>query len=242
MTESSESPPLLRRLVGDVLRDYRMGQGRTLRDVAVAARVSVPYLSEVERGRKEASSEVLAAVCRGLDIRLSDLLEQVRRELVEREPSAESRQESRQEPSRVPVRPLAGSKAPTRPLAGAKAPAARPAAPARPVSPTVPSRLVRAADQAIPTPPSPSGPTCQLGAAYTPPARAVRPLRRRGRYGPPGGLGPRRALAPIVPAPPGRPPARAALSGRGHAARPAGLRGVVPVRVPARVVGHRVWL
>jgi len=84
MAESGETP-LLRRLVGDALRGYRTDQGRTLRDVAAAARVSVPYLSEVERGRKEASSEVLAAVCKGLDVRLSDLLEQVRRELVARE-------------------------------------------------------------------------------------------------------------------------------------------------------------
>jgi transcriptional regulator with XRE-family HTH domain len=73
--------PLLRTLVGDVLRRHRQGQGRTLADVARAARVSMPYLSEVERGRKEASSEVLAAVCGALRIDLSDLLAEVWRDL-----------------------------------------------------------------------------------------------------------------------------------------------------------------
>ena len=75
--------PLLRDLIGDVLRRNRREQGRTLADVARDARVSVPYLSEVERGRKEASSEVLAAVCGALRIELSDLLAEVRRDLVD---------------------------------------------------------------------------------------------------------------------------------------------------------------
>lgn len=66
--------PLLRRLVGSILREQRERQRRTLRDVAEDARVSVAYLSEVERGRKEASSEVLAAVCRALGLRLVDLV------------------------------------------------------------------------------------------------------------------------------------------------------------------------
>jgi transcriptional regulator with XRE-family HTH domain len=74
--------PLLRTLVGDVLRRNRLGQRRTLADVARDARVSMPYLSEVERGRKEASSEVLAAVCDALRIELSDLLAEVGRDLV----------------------------------------------------------------------------------------------------------------------------------------------------------------
>jgi transcriptional regulator with XRE-family HTH domain len=72
---------LLRGLIGTVLRKIRVGQGRTLRDVAEAARVSVPYLSEVERGRKEPSSELLAAICAALDLELADLLDQVRFEL-----------------------------------------------------------------------------------------------------------------------------------------------------------------
>lgn len=73
--------PLLRTLVGDVLRRHRQDQRRTLADVARAARVSMPYLSEVERGRKEASSEVLAAVCAALRIDLSELVGEVWRDL-----------------------------------------------------------------------------------------------------------------------------------------------------------------
>jgi transcriptional regulator with XRE-family HTH domain len=73
--------PLLRTILGDVLRRTRREQGRTLADVARVARVSLPYLSEVERGRKEASSEVLAAICDSLGIDLSELLAEVGRDL-----------------------------------------------------------------------------------------------------------------------------------------------------------------
>ncbi|NAZ83347.1 helix-turn-helix domain-containing protein [Kineococcus sp. R8] len=66
---------LLRVAVGQVLRAERAEQRRTLADVAATARVSLPYLSEVERGRKEPSSEVLAAVCEALDLTLVDLLQ-----------------------------------------------------------------------------------------------------------------------------------------------------------------------
>jgi transcriptional regulator with XRE-family HTH domain len=66
--------PLLRTTLGDVLRRIRREQRRTLAEVARAAKVSMPYLSEVERGRKEASSEVLGAICDALGIELSDLL------------------------------------------------------------------------------------------------------------------------------------------------------------------------
>ncbi|MFI8228932.1 helix-turn-helix domain-containing protein [Streptomyces sp. NPDC085900] len=66
--------PLWRDLVGDVLRRERLAQERTLKDVADAARISMPYLSEVERGRKEASSEVLAAAAQALGLGLGDLL------------------------------------------------------------------------------------------------------------------------------------------------------------------------
>ena len=76
------SRPLLRTILGDVLRRTRLEQGRTLADVARAARVSMPYLSELERGRKEASSEVLAALCDALRIELPDLLAEVGRDLV----------------------------------------------------------------------------------------------------------------------------------------------------------------
>jgi XRE family transcriptional regulator, stress-response regulator len=65
---------LLREAIGDRLRYARTNQHRTLREVSRAARVSLGYLSEVERGRKEASSELLAAICDALDLPLSDLL------------------------------------------------------------------------------------------------------------------------------------------------------------------------
>ena len=77
MTASSRPRPLLRTMLGDVLRRTRLEQGRTLADVARAARVSMPYLSEVERGRKEVSSEILAAICDALRIDLADLLAEV---------------------------------------------------------------------------------------------------------------------------------------------------------------------
>jgi transcriptional regulator with XRE-family HTH domain len=73
--------PLLRTTIGEVLRRTRRAQGRTLADVSRAARVSVPYLSELERGRKEASSEVLAAICDALRVDLSELLAVVGREM-----------------------------------------------------------------------------------------------------------------------------------------------------------------
>lgn len=65
---------LLREAIGDRLRHARTTQHRTLREVSKAARVSLGYLSEVERGRKEASSELLAAICDALALPLSDLL------------------------------------------------------------------------------------------------------------------------------------------------------------------------
>ncbi|MDT0482041.1 MULTISPECIES: helix-turn-helix domain-containing protein [Streptomyces] len=73
--------PLWRDLVGDVLRRERLAQERTLKDVADAARISMPYLSEVERGRKEASSEVLAAAAHALGLGLGDLLSLAQGEL-----------------------------------------------------------------------------------------------------------------------------------------------------------------
>jgi transcriptional regulator with XRE-family HTH domain len=68
---------LLRQLLGDVLRRLRVRQGRTLREVSASARVSLGYLSEVERGRKEASSELLAAICAALDTPLSTVFREV---------------------------------------------------------------------------------------------------------------------------------------------------------------------
>ena len=68
---------LLREAIGDRLRHARTNQRRTLREVSRAARVSLGYLSEVERGRKEASSELLSAICEALDLPLSALLHNV---------------------------------------------------------------------------------------------------------------------------------------------------------------------
>lgn len=72
---------LLRRLLGDVLRRQRQRQGRTLREVSSSARVSLGYLSEVERGQKEASSELLSSICEALDVRMSELMREVSDEL-----------------------------------------------------------------------------------------------------------------------------------------------------------------
>ncbi|MFG2500245.1 helix-turn-helix domain-containing protein [Streptomyces sp. NPDC048441] len=84
--------PLWRDVVGDVLRRERLAQERTLKDVADAARISMPYLSELERGRKEASSEVLAAGARALGLSLSDLLSLAQTELTRHAQSTRPRQ------------------------------------------------------------------------------------------------------------------------------------------------------
>ena len=68
---------LFRRLLGDVLRAERMRRGMTLREVSAEARVSLGYISEIERGQKEASSELLASLCGALDVPLSDVLREV---------------------------------------------------------------------------------------------------------------------------------------------------------------------
>ncbi|MCU1295644.1 MAG: transcriptional regulator, family [Bryobacterales bacterium] len=80
---------VLRSLLGDALRETRLQQQRTLREVSSAARVSLGYLSEVERGQKEASSELLASICRALGVRLSDVLRDVSEELAVFEPHPE---------------------------------------------------------------------------------------------------------------------------------------------------------
>jgi transcriptional regulator with XRE-family HTH domain len=77
---------VLRTLIGEALRTTRLRQDRTLREVSAAARVSLGYLSEVERGQKEASSELLASICRALGVRLSDVLREVSESLSVLEP------------------------------------------------------------------------------------------------------------------------------------------------------------
>lgn len=89
---------LLRDALGDTLRDARTRQNRTLRDVSTAANVSLGYLSEVERGRKEASSELLASICDALDLDLSDVLDSVSRTIRTHEPLV------------LPARPLPAEK------------------------------------------------------------------------------------------------------------------------------------
>jgi transcriptional regulator with XRE-family HTH domain len=68
---------LFRRVLGDVLRSQRMQRGMTLREVSAEARVSLGYISEIERGHKEASSELLASLCGAMDVALSDVIREV---------------------------------------------------------------------------------------------------------------------------------------------------------------------
>ena len=76
---------LLREHIGHSLRSARTRQNRTLRDVAREARVSLGYLSEVERGQKEASSELLNAICQALGLSLASVITDVAREITTRE-------------------------------------------------------------------------------------------------------------------------------------------------------------
>ena len=77
MDASLNEPVLLRREIGEVLRAVRQHQGRTLREVSAEARVSLGYLSEVERGQKEASSELLGSICQALQVPLYVVLREV---------------------------------------------------------------------------------------------------------------------------------------------------------------------
>lgn len=76
---------VIREIIGAELRKRRQDQGRTLREVSGDAKVSLGYLSEVERGQKEASSELLAAICGALSAPLSDVLHAASREAAKRE-------------------------------------------------------------------------------------------------------------------------------------------------------------
>jgi transcriptional regulator with XRE-family HTH domain len=79
---------ILRTVIGDELRRQRLDQGRTLREVSSQARVSLGYLSEVERGQKEASSELLSAICGALEVPLSRVLESVSEQVADEESQA----------------------------------------------------------------------------------------------------------------------------------------------------------
>jgi transcriptional regulator with XRE-family HTH domain len=73
--DAERGEPRLRDVIGDVLRHERLEQERTLADVAARAAVSLPYLSEVERGRKDVSSDVLQSICDALELPLAEVLE-----------------------------------------------------------------------------------------------------------------------------------------------------------------------
>ncbi|CAL9579609.1 helix-turn-helix domain-containing protein [Streptomyces albus] len=97
---------LLRRLLGDVLRRQRQRQGRTLREVSSSARVSLGYLSEVERGQKEASSELLSSICDALDVRMSELMREVSDELALAELAESAASDAVPAPMRPVLNPL----------------------------------------------------------------------------------------------------------------------------------------
>jgi transcriptional regulator with XRE-family HTH domain len=130
---------LIRRLLGDVLRRKRQDEGRTLRQLAAEARISPGYLSEIERGQKEPSSELLAAICDALQARLSDVLREVSIELAAAELAAQLESEriaAPVPPARVGAA-ASGTAVKSMPLAkpvprGAVRPGTRPAA--RPVT------------------------------------------------------------------------------------------------------------
>jgi transcriptional regulator with XRE-family HTH domain len=132
---------LLRRLLGDVLRRHRVLQSRTLRDVSAAAGVSLGYLSEIERGRKEASSELLAAICAALDVSLSEVLREAGDDL--------AHEERRRRLVPVGFGRSAGP-VPTRPASShlvveRRPPMARPVAGVAPITPSRPDRAPTAA-------------------------------------------------------------------------------------------------
>ncbi len=84
-------PMLVRELIGESLREERVSQGKTLREISKSARVSLGYLSEVERGQKEASSELLASICSALDLPLSVVLNVVSEKMAFHESAGRSR-------------------------------------------------------------------------------------------------------------------------------------------------------
>lgn len=85
MTQPKAVTPILRRELGEVLRELRQTRGLTLRDVSAKARVSLGYLSEVERGQKEASSELLTSICYALDAPVAFVLHEVADRIAELE-------------------------------------------------------------------------------------------------------------------------------------------------------------
>ncbi|BBY21406.1 transcriptional regulator ClgR [Mycobacterium stomatepiae] len=102
--------PSVREVIGEVLRLARTTQGRTLREVSDTARVSLGYLSEVERGRKEASSELLNAICDALDVPVSTVLTDAGERMASEEraqPNAEASTTSIDASTKVVIPPVA---------------------------------------------------------------------------------------------------------------------------------------
>jgi transcriptional regulator with XRE-family HTH domain len=85
VTTPPAAVPLLRVMLGQELRRHRLGLGRTLRQVSRDSQVSLGYLSEIERGQKEASSELLTSICEAMDLPLSTLLGTVSAQLAAHE-------------------------------------------------------------------------------------------------------------------------------------------------------------
>jgi transcriptional regulator with XRE-family HTH domain len=139
---------LLRHLLGDALRRLRLRQGRTLREVSAAARVSLGYLSEVERGQKEASSELLASICGALGAPLSHVLREVSDNFALAELQSEPVFAGVREPSPdVPLAPENDNNSVTKQAIGSAA-AQRMVVPAG-------TRLPAAAGTRLPVPPAP---------------------------------------------------------------------------------------
>ena len=116
MSAPTASPALLREALGATLRRERGRRRWTLRELAALSRVSVAHLSEVERGRTEASSEVLAAVCAALGLQVADLLRRTADELAPVAPAVPLRQEARVIP--LGRRDRTGEPSPTATVAG----------------------------------------------------------------------------------------------------------------------------
>jgi XRE family transcriptional regulator, stress-response regulator len=138
---------LLRRVIGDALRARRQAQRRTLREVSTAANVSLGYLSEIERGQKEASSELLASICDALGAHLSEVLREVSHTFADAERGAHPAQPPTAQPALAQpalVGTAVAATAVAQPAAAQAAvgqPALAPAAVAAPGAPTVTRRV-----------------------------------------------------------------------------------------------------
>lgn len=153
---------LLREAIGGSIRRARTGRRRTLRDVSREARVSLGYLSEIERGRKEPSSELLAAVCEALDLPLSELLDEV---------ADAMRTTSRPSPRRVPVGAGAGGRGGFDTVDGAVDPELRSAV-EEAFEPDAGDAAGASMSARIPTPPEPEEPSAPRTVALPEPEGA----------------------------------------------------------------------